>query len=93
MTDFSEHLIIWLKLLDVSANRFNPPRYVSAESRVFGIEQPPTHQVDQEYVSGQEMPVIGIYGRRMNFYQDFIVLEGGFSTSFNSRTSGEPYIV
>ena len=30
-----EYLITWLKLLYVSANRFNPPRYVSSEYLVF----------------------------------------------------------
>jgi hypothetical protein len=69
-----EYLITRLKLLNVFANRFNPTRYVSTESRVFGFEQPPAHQADQEDVGGQEMPVIRIYRRRMNLDQDFIIL-------------------
>jgi hypothetical protein len=32
---YSEYLITWLKLLDVSAIRFNPPRYVISEYLVF----------------------------------------------------------
>src|SRR6266498_4283776 len=74
MTNISEYLITWLKLLDVFANRFHLPGYVSAESGVLGLEQPPTHQANQEYVGCQEVPVILIYGRRVNFDQDFIIL-------------------
>ena len=66
-TDIPEYLIPWLKLPDVPANRFHPPCYISAQSYVFGFEQPSTHEANQEYVSGQEMPVILIYGRRVNF--------------------------
>ena len=32
-----KYLITRLKLRYVSANRFNPPRYISAEHRVFGF--------------------------------------------------------
>jgi hypothetical protein len=78
MADAAEHLITRLKLLGVSANRFDPPCHVSTESRVFGFEQSPAHHADQEYVSSQEVPVICIDGRRMNPYQDFILLRRRF---------------
>src|SRR3990170_2885172 len=35
-----EYLIIWLKLLYVSANRFNPPRHVSSEDLFFWFQKP-----------------------------------------------------
>ena len=37
-----------------------------------------THQADKERVSPQGMTIIRICGRRMNFYQDFIVLGSRF---------------
>ena len=39
-----EYLITWLKLLYVSANRFNPSRYVSSEYLVFWFQKPTAHR-------------------------------------------------
>src|SRR5439155_10615791 len=39
-----EYLITWLKLCDVAANRFNPPRNVRSEYRVLWFEKPVAHQ-------------------------------------------------
>jgi hypothetical protein len=36
----AEYLVTWLKLLHVSANRFNRPRYVISECLVFWFLKP-----------------------------------------------------
>jgi hypothetical protein len=90
MGDIPKHLITWLKLLDISANRFNPARYVSAGYGVFGFEQPTAHEANQEYVSGQEMPVICIEGGRINLYECLIVLRGRFFHLFELKNIGWP---
>jgi hypothetical protein len=61
-------------IYDVVGNRFNPPRYVSAEDRVLWFEQPITHQADQEWLTAHERPVAKIYGRCTNLDQDLILL-------------------
>ena len=50
-----EYLITWLKLRDVPANCFNPPRHGSPEDGVFWFEKPKAHEAHQERVSFQEM--------------------------------------
>src|SRR6266536_2782021 len=79
-----EYLVTWLKLRHVFANRFNPPRDVSAEYGGFWFEKP-RHEADQERVSSQEMEVSRIDGCRMHFYQDFIVCGRGFFYVFELK--------
>ncbi len=73
-----KYLITRLELGYVFTNRFDPTGYVNADFWVFGFEQPLAHQANQEDVSGQEMPVIGIYGGCQDLYQDFIILGSRF---------------
>src|SRR6266516_2522080 len=70
----SEYLITCLKLFYVSADRFNSPRNVRSEYRVFWFEKPKAHEAHQERLSAQKMPITRIEGSRMNLYQNFIVL-------------------
>src|SRR5436305_6254857 len=42
-----EYLIIWLKLRDVSANCFDPPRNVRSEYGIFWFEKPIAHEAPQ----------------------------------------------
>ena len=74
-----------LKLLNVSADGFNPPRYVSSKYRVLWFEKPIAHQAGQEQFTSQEMPVTGIDGCRMNFYQYFMVLGSRFCYLFDLK--------
>jgi hypothetical protein len=85
VTNVPEDIITRLELRDVSAERFDPPRYVGSEYLVFWSEKTEAHKADQEYVSRQGMPVIGIEGCRMNFYQDFIVLGSGLFYIFELK--------
>ena len=73
----SKHLIPWQKLCDVFANRFNPPRDVGAEPRVFGFEKA-LRQAGQEWLASHAMPVQGICGCRMNFHQHLVILGSRF---------------
>src|SRR6476661_4711633 len=68
-----KYIITYVKLRYVSANRFNAPRYISAELRVFGLEKP-ILQTCQERLGSHKMPVKWICGCRVNLHQDFIVL-------------------
>src|SRR5256714_4201215 len=67
-----EDLITGLKLRDVAAHRFNPPREGRAEDLVFWFEKP-RREAHQEWLSAQKMPVTRSGGCRKNFYQDFMV--------------------
>jgi hypothetical protein len=69
-------LLTWLKLRDVPANRFNPPREGRSENGMFWFEKPIAHEAHQERFPSQKMQLSCIDGCRMNFYQDFIVLGG-----------------
>src|SRR6266700_6538094 len=84
----SEDLITCLKLFYISANCFNPSRNVRSEYRVFWFEKPIAHEAHQERFSSQEMPVTRIYGSRMNFYQDFIVLRDRLLNFFQFKNIG-----
>src|SRR6266566_2542557 len=83
-----EYLIIWLKLLDVSANCFDPPRNIRSEYCVFWFEKPIAHEAHQERFPSQKMPVSCICGCRMNFYQYFIVLGSRFFDLFKFQNIG-----
>ena len=80
-----EYLITWLKLLDVPANRFNPPRYGSSGYGVFWFEKPEPHRRIRNGFRSQEMQVRRIDGCRMNFYQDFIVFGSRFFYLFELK--------
>ena len=67
-----EYLITGLKLRDVAAHRFDPPREGRAEDLVFWFEKP-IREAHQEWLSAQKMPVTRSGGCRKNFYQDFMV--------------------
>src|SRR5712692_1363199 len=82
-----KYIITYLKLRYVSANRFNAPRYISAELRVFGFLKP-VYEAGQERCASQEMPVSCIHGCRKNFYQDFIVLGRRFFYFFQFKNIG-----
>ena len=82
--NISEHRIPGLELLYLSANRFNLPRDVTAEDRVFGFEQ--SHvQANQKDIRGQQMPVRGVDGGCLYFYQDFILLGRRFFNLFEMK--------
>src|SRR5271165_1434028 len=66
-----EHRVAWLKLLYVSANRFNSPRDISADYLVFWCAQP-RDQADQRRTS-HHIPVKWIYRCCINSDQDLIV--------------------
>src|SRR5579864_3723450 len=83
-----EYLITWLKLLDVSANRFHPPRHGSSEYGVYWFEKPKAHKAHQKRFPSQQMPFSCIDGSRMNFYQDFIVLRDRLFYFFQFKNIG-----
>src|SRR2546423_4116318 len=72
-----EYLIPGLKLRDVAAHRFNPPREGRAEDLVFWFEKP-RREAHQEWLSAQKMPVTRSGGCRKNFYQELTVRGGRF---------------
>src|SRR5579863_10030724 len=84
----SEYLITWLELRYISANCFNPSCNVRSEYRVFWFEKPKAHEAHQERLPSQEMPVTRVYGSRMNFYQDFIVLRDRLLNFFQFQDIG-----
>src|SRR5213078_3914416 len=84
----SEDLITYLKLFDVSADRFNSSRNVRSEYRVLWFEKPKAHEAHQERLSAQKMPVTCICARRINFYQDFIVLRDRLLNFFQLKNIG-----
>src|SRR6266568_8786595 len=80
----AKYIITSLKLRDVSANRFNAPRYISAELRVFGFLKP-VCEAGQERCASHVMPVKCICGCRIYSYQDFIVLGSRFFYLFELK--------
>jgi hypothetical protein len=82
-----KYIITYLKLRDVSANRFNAPRYISAELRVFGFLKP-VYLAGQERCASHVMSVKCIHGCRMNVYQDFMVLGSRFFYLFQFQNIG-----
>jgi hypothetical protein len=79
-----------LELRYVSANRFNLAGHISAQSCVFWFAQPTGRDAKGIRLASHEVPVIGIAGRRADFYQTSPSAAAGFAVSPHLRTSGEP---
>src|SRR5512143_1667305 len=86
--NIAEHLVAWSKSLDVAANCFNPPGYISSKNCSFGFEQPLAHEANQEDIGGQQMPVSCIDGSRVDFYQDLIIFDRGLVHLFEMEHIG-----
>src|SRR6266581_8933850 len=53
----AEHLVVRFELRYIFANRFNPPRYVSANFRAFWFQKPSAHESGNERFTSHQMPV------------------------------------
>ena len=71
--EIPEYRITRLKLRDVRANRFDPPRHFFSRYRVFWCEKSGP-EADRERLAFHDNHVTNRDGCRMNVYQYFIIL-------------------